>query len=403
MICIAGKNKIAVDALLYLLKIGITRESILGVINKTDDGQHGWQPSFKATCEREGIRIVQLEEIYEQENLIFLSLEFDRIIKPKKFRSTNLYNIHFSLLPAYKGMYTSVLPILNGEYHSGVTLHRIDAGIDTGEIIDQVKFDLPEDANGQDLYWLYLKYAFQLFQQNIGALLKKQVISTPQSAKGASYFSKSTINFKTLQIDLNKTAQEVHNQIRGFAFRPYQLPSVNGTCVSHSQISSIRSTQKPGILLESNHFFDCYSTIDYDVLLYKDMLQPILIAAEKGDLEFIDTCYKNGYKLYEKNDKGWDPLIVSAYHEQWSVFEYLLDTAGLDPNSVNVKGTSVLMYAMTAASQSGRLDFMSTLIDKGGHLIHSDYAGISLLSYAKMQGNAKVIQFLNDQISSGSC
>ena len=59
---------------------------------------------------------------------------------PKNFLNARLYNIHFSYLPAYKGMFTSALPIKNGEVDSGVTLHKIESGIDTGDIIDQIKF-----------------------------------------------------------------------------------------------------------------------------------------------------------------------------------------------------------------------------------------------------------------------
>ena len=57
------------------------------------------------------------------------------IIKTKNFKSNKLFNLHFSLLPSYKGMHTSAFPILNGEKYSGVTIHKIDNGIDTGDII----------------------------------------------------------------------------------------------------------------------------------------------------------------------------------------------------------------------------------------------------------------------------
>ena len=39
-------------------------------------------------------------------------------------------------------MFTSALPLINGEKETGVTLHKIDAGIDTGDIIDQIKFQI---------------------------------------------------------------------------------------------------------------------------------------------------------------------------------------------------------------------------------------------------------------------
>ena len=69
-------------------------------------------------------------------------IEFDQIIKPTEFRSNRLFNIHFSYLPEFKGMYTSAIPILQGSTHTGVTLHGIDQGIDTGPIIAQEKFEI---------------------------------------------------------------------------------------------------------------------------------------------------------------------------------------------------------------------------------------------------------------------
>ena len=54
-------------------------------------------------------------------------------------------------------MYTSCLPILNGETITGVTLHKIDSGIDTGYIIKQKVFKININDTARDLYLKYLK------------------------------------------------------------------------------------------------------------------------------------------------------------------------------------------------------------------------------------------------------
>ena len=151
MICIAGKNDIAANVLTFVAKHFGTAE-IVAVANRDDTGRPGWQHSLIATAQRLGIRLVSLAEAYEIPNLHFFSVEFDRIVVPAKFRQAEIYNIHFSLLPRYKGVYTAIWPILNGETETGVTLHRMEAGIDTGAIITQVAIPISLTDTARDIY-----------------------------------------------------------------------------------------------------------------------------------------------------------------------------------------------------------------------------------------------------------
>ena len=126
VICIAGKNSIATSALLHSIEL-FGGEKIVACPNPSDDGVSRWQPSLRRYAQEFGIKIVSLEELYEIKDLVFLSLEYEKLIRPEKFISTQLFNIHFSNLPSYRGMFTSAWPILNGERQSGVTLHKIDS------------------------------------------------------------------------------------------------------------------------------------------------------------------------------------------------------------------------------------------------------------------------------------
>ena len=138
----------------------------------------------------------------------FFSLEFDRIIRPNLFKSDKLFNIHFSLLPSYKGMFTSVMPILNGEKSTGVTLHKIDPGIDTGDIIEQIEFELNEIINSQELYCLYLHHGLTLFKSSFNRIRANTYACYPQPSTRSSYYSKSEINFANLPLNFSKTAFE---------------------------------------------------------------------------------------------------------------------------------------------------------------------------------------------------
>ena len=79
------------------------------------------------------------------------------ILNIDKFFSKELFNFHFSLLPKYRGCHTNFFQIYNGEKISGVTLHKIDNGIDTGPIIDQLKFSINKNC------WIFTNTIFFLF------------------------------------------------------------------------------------------------------------------------------------------------------------------------------------------------------------------------------------------------
>lgn len=397
-IALGGSHNLACKALSYLIELGINKNDILVCKSNRDNELNTWQRSFIYCANKLDIQIVSLEELYDIENLIFFSLEFDKIIRTKRFNSAKFFNIHFSLLPKYKGMYTSCLPLLNGDTISGVTLHRIDDGIDTGDIIDQISFPIPLSMNSFGLFSEYHNQGFNLFKNNIEKILEGNEISFTHSALNSSYFSKNSIDFSKIEIDFRKTAFQVHNFIRAFSFRPYQLPTISGFSISHSKISSKRSEKKPGELLESTHNKHVYSTIDFDLEVYKDQLDLILNASAENKLEFIKRCVEEDYNLSEKNNNGWDSLIVAAYNNSYEVLDYLLEY-GVDPNSVNVNGTSALMYSMTKACQSNDLKSMNRLIDAGANINHKDYSGVSLIEYATRLNNSNIIQFLaNTQV-----
>ena len=176
-ICIAGKNNIAVEILLYLVELGINKENIYVTLNETDDGKDNWQRSLLKKANELNIKVNTLEDSYCIDNLLFISLEFDRIVNPNKFKTDKLFNIHFSLLPKYKGMFTSILPILNNEKTTGVTFHKIDKGIDTGNIISQKEFEIDFMDNSRDIYHKYIKNGISLVKECLNKILQNQYLT----------------------------------------------------------------------------------------------------------------------------------------------------------------------------------------------------------------------------------
>ncbi|MGY6562498.1 MAG: formyltransferase family protein [Luteibaculaceae bacterium] len=393
MICVAGKNEIAVFGVELITKI-FRDVKICALINKTDQGIDGWQPSFMKFCKKNGIPIKNIEELYDIDNLILLSLEYDKIIKPDNFKTKKLYNMHFSLLPEYKGMYTSIWPIINGSRFSGVTLHKMDMGIDTGDIIAQTKFSLDYGIRGIQLYGLYLKHGKDLLEKNILSIIAGNYKSNKQNFLNSSYYAKSSIDFNNIDICFNKTAYQIMNFVNAFCFRPYQLPKFKGNFIVKAVVSDFKSSQKPGQIINETEFFIEIATIDYNVILYKDKLDFLLELARHDDLQGIVKLHKIGYPIDEKNEKGWDILIVSAYNNSYKTLEFLINAKIISMDSRNYKGTTVAMYAMTSAVQSNDLRCLSLLVCNGVDLSLKDFDGNDIMFYAKKYGNTQIIKFL---------
>lgn len=270
IVCIAGKNNVACDSLFFLADGNYVSTNNILVLPNSSEQDVSWMKSLRKTADGLGVTIADaIEDLYGIDNLVFFSLEYNRIIKPEKFSSHELFNIHFSRLPAYKGMYTSAWPILNGERTTAVTLHKIDHRIDGGEIVDQLDFAISATDTCRDLYFNYNMHGVELFKRNIAKILDGDYDTEPQSAYDSSYYSRESIDYKAIEIDFKRTAFEVHNQVRAFIFPEYQLPEVGGHKIVKSEITNSSSASQPGLIISDNETFITVATIDYDVRLYR--------------------------------------------------------------------------------------------------------------------------------------
>ena len=396
IVCIAGKNNIAVEILIYLVQIGIKKENIYIISNKTDDGKDNWQRSLLKKANKMGIEIRNLEDVYSIENLLFLSLEFDKIVNPNKFKSNKLFNIHFSLLPKYKGMFTSIMPILNNEKATGVTLHKIDKGIDTGEIIAQKEFEIDLMDNARDVYHKYIHYGILLLKECLEKLLKNEFIeSKPQNLKESSYFSKNSIDFKYINIDLNQTAINIHNQIRAFNFREYQVPKVFDTKIISSRPLNSSSNKQAGSVLFENDICFTISTIDNDIVLYKDKVKDLFLACENGSSELTNKLLHIPKIVNIQNENGWTALIIAIYNNQKEIVKTLLMN-GANLSICNFKGTTPLMYAKSAYVKYKDPEIIKLLISLDVNIYQKDYTNKNVLDYCLENNKFELLDIIKE-------
>lgn len=391
LVCIAGKNRIAVHGLMTAIAL-LGRDSVVACPNATDDGRSGWQPSLRHYASELGIRIVTLEECYELKDVVFVSLEFDRLVDPSRFRSTKLFNIHFSLLPAYKGVYTSAWPILNGEQASGVSLHCIDHGIDTGNVIDQVDFPLEIDETARSLYFKYLDHASELIDTWIEDLISKDIKGVAQPIKGSSYYGKNSIRYSDLSLQLRQVADSIERQIRAFSFREFQTPRTGEFPIGACEFTNDRSVQRPGALRPKNADSMVLATIDYDLLLHKSHYEDLFSAVSRGDIGAVEALIQKGVVVDQTNDRGWSPLMMACYSGDLDLSRLLVDQ-GANVNQANSNGTTCLMYAKEACERTGDFDLCALLIAAGADPHKSDAFSRSVLDYARRAKQSKAVAF----------
>jgi methionyl-tRNA formyltransferase len=97
-------------------------------------------------------------------------------------------NLHPSLLPAYRGPAPLFWMFRNGEERAGVTIHRMDAGVDTGDILFQEAFAIPEGIGGDELERECARRGARLMVEAVRRLPSGTVPRRPQP-EGGSYFS----------------------------------------------------------------------------------------------------------------------------------------------------------------------------------------------------------------------
>lgn len=377
---IAGKNSIAVDVLKHA--IDHLEIQIFVVLNQTEVFKNTFQKSLGFYANLWGIPILKLNEVYKYDDAIFLSLEFDKIIKPNLFKTNYLFNIHFSLLPEYKGMYTSALPILHNKSKTGVTLHEIDAGIDTGNIIDQKEIVIDENDTARIVYLKYIKIGTELVIKNINRLVKNNYSSFKQSHKKSTYYGKNSIDYSNLKINYRQTAEQILREIKAFSFREYQLPKFQNHQIEKGEITELNSTLNPGDVVCEDDYKIHVATIDYDILLYKDFYKVLWGYCEINDHSSLKNLLSiKKFDIETKTNEGWTALIIAAYNGAYECLNLLIEN-GANVNAVNYNYTTALMYAKTNYLKTKNKKCLNMLIDSGANLNAKDIYGKTILDWA---------------------
>ena len=205
-----------------------------------------------------GIEIFQPEKIRTKETIgLFKSQEADvavvvaygRILS-KSYLNAFKYgciNVHFSLLPKYRGAAPVNWAIVNGEEETGVTTMRMDRGLDTGDMLLQRKTKIGAKANAIELMKRLSFEGAELLSETIEKL--DQIVPIPQNHDQATLAP--IMSKDDGLIDWNLSAKEIADQIRGFQPFPRSFTNYKGeklTIWEAEEFDSEIRVRDPGII-----------------------------------------------------------------------------------------------------------------------------------------------------------
>ena len=166
-------------------------------------------------------------------------------------------NVHASLLPKYRGAAPIQYAIIKGESESGVTIMQMDIGMDTGAMLDKVVVPIGANTTMGELHDELKVKGAELLLTVIEKIEAGTVVAEPQNNDEATY---ATLLDRSMErIVWTKSAQEVHNLIRGFNPAPStftKLPNGKSLKIWCSRMTDKNTTAAPGTVIElSKHSF----------------------------------------------------------------------------------------------------------------------------------------------------
>ena len=193
---------------------------------------------LESTAQEFDIPFVRQEDIHSKEfvNLVgvfkpdlIVTAHFEKLLRRELISIPTLgcINLHPSLLPLYRGMSPQHWPIINGDRETGVTIHFIEEGIDTGNIVVQKRVPVAEHVYVADLQRQMLPVYKEAILEAL-TLLEAGYQGVDQDIASGSFYGR----FKRVHAELNPmdSATRAYNLIRA-ASKPYIGARFGNVCI----------------------------------------------------------------------------------------------------------------------------------------------------------------------------
>lgn len=200
-------------------------------------GQHPAPPPVKEAAVRLGLSVYQPERVRRPE-----AIEHLRALAPEAMvvvgygqiipqtvidiAPLGIINVHASLLPKYRGAGPIQWSIINGETRTGVTTMRIDAGLDTGDMLLKAETEIGPDETAIELGRRLAAMGADLLVTTLDGLVQGTITPQPQNSEQATYAP--LLKKEDGAIDWAQPAASIHNRVRGLQPWPGAFTTFRG-------------------------------------------------------------------------------------------------------------------------------------------------------------------------------
>lgn len=208
-------------------------------------------PQLKARALEETIPFVVNENINSEEFLEFLdkfdcdmlvSMSFNQIFRSKIVNKTSngIINCHAGKLPFYRGRNVLNWALINDEKELGVTVHYVDSGIDTGDIILQKTYAITDDDDYNSLLNRSHGYCADVLYEAMESIAEKKATRIPQTTFDTPGFYCPQRKNGDEVLDWNQPSRDIFNFVRAICLPgPCARSVLNGTEVKINRVELI--------------------------------------------------------------------------------------------------------------------------------------------------------------------
>ena len=250
-----GTPEFAVETLRALVEGGY---NVVAVVTKPDKpvGRHGSvlrAPAVKEYALSVGLPVLQPEKMKDPdfvEKLLSYKADLQVVVAFRMLPEIvwamprfGTFNVHAALLPQYRGAAPINWAIINGETTTGVTTFFLDHDIDTGRIILQKKFNIPNEADVEYVYDGLMRLGAEIAIETVNLIISHNglVISTSQDEVIINEFQVPSSKYQlklapklfkeTCRIDWNQPAKNIYDFVRGLS----PIPTAWTTLVQNAE------------------------------------------------------------------------------------------------------------------------------------------------------------------------